>query len=192
VAKIQEVHPDTVITGNWSNDLLLLMKAAGDAGIKVRFGTTYLDQPGNIANAGEVALDSYIAHPFNVELADPATVKDYEAVTGHVPSFVEPGTVNGITLFTKALEAVDFGGGEIDANAIALALEKTSLETPVGTISVRVEDHQMIMPVVVSKVSKDVTYPVDGTDMGFKPVKVVPPEQAIYPVQDSCQMKRPS
>ena len=30
VAKIKDAAPDTVVTGNWSNDLLLLMKAAGD------------------------------------------------------------------------------------------------------------------------------------------------------------------
>ncbi len=192
VVKIQNAKPDTVITGNWSNDLLLLMKAAGDAGLKVRFGTAFLDQVGNIANAGEVALGSYVAHPFNIELTDGAMAKDYQAVTGHLPVYVEPGTVNSITMFTKALEAVDFGGGDIDVNAIGLALEKVSLETPAGTLSMRAEDHQEIMPVVVSKVAKDVTYPVDGTDMGFKPVKVVPPEQALYPVQDSCKMKRPS
>ena len=33
VAKIRTSQPDTVMTGNWSNDLLLLMKAAGDAGL---------------------------------------------------------------------------------------------------------------------------------------------------------------
>jgi len=32
VAKIRAANPDTVITGNWSNDLLLLMKAASEAG----------------------------------------------------------------------------------------------------------------------------------------------------------------
>ena len=32
VAKIKEAGPDTVVTGNWSSDLLLLMKAAGRLG----------------------------------------------------------------------------------------------------------------------------------------------------------------
>ena len=53
VAKISASGADTVITGNWSNDLLLMMKASKAAGLKVRFGTVYLDQVGNIANAGE-------------------------------------------------------------------------------------------------------------------------------------------
>ncbi|MGE0700226.1 MAG: ABC transporter substrate-binding protein, partial [Hyphomicrobiaceae bacterium] len=42
VAKIKEANPDTVVTGNWSNDLLLIMKAAGDSGLKARFAAYWL------------------------------------------------------------------------------------------------------------------------------------------------------
>jgi branched-chain amino acid transport system substrate-binding protein len=192
VAKIQAAAPDTVITGNWSNDLLLLMKAVGDAGLDLRFGTAFLDQVGNLGNAGEVAMGNYVAHPYNIEVDGDTLAADYKAATGHVPVYVEPGAINGMTMVAKALESVDFGGGEIDTNTIALALEKVTLDTPIGQLSIRAEDHQTVMPVLVSAVSKDVTYPVDGTDMGFKPVKVVPADQVLYPVQDSCRMKRPS
>ncbi len=191
VAKIQAAKPDTVITGNWSNDLLLLMKAVGNAGLKVRFATAFLDQVGNVGNAGEVALGHYVAHPYNIELGDGRFAEEYRAATGHYPAYVEPGAVNGIRMFGEALKAVDFKGGAIDTNTIALALEETTLKTDVGTQSIRKEDHQVILPVVVSRVEKGVKYPVDGTDMGFKPVKVVPAEQALYPVQDSCKMRRP-
>lgn len=64
VAKIKEASPDTVVTGNWSNDLLLLMKAAGDTGLKVRFAAYWLDQPGNIANAGDTAIGHYAESSF--------------------------------------------------------------------------------------------------------------------------------
>lgn len=67
VAKISAVKADTAVTGNWSNDLLLLMKANKAAGLKTRFATTYLDQPGNLANAGDVALGHYVAQTFNAE-----------------------------------------------------------------------------------------------------------------------------
>ncbi|MEE3099614.1 MAG: ABC transporter substrate-binding protein, partial [Pseudomonadota bacterium] len=49
VADIEKSGAAAVMTGNWSNDLLLLVKAASDAGLKAKFGTTFLDQPGNIA-----------------------------------------------------------------------------------------------------------------------------------------------
>lgn len=191
VAKIKAAKPDTVCTGNWSNDLLLLMRAAGDVGLTTRFCTTFLDQVGNISNAGDVALGHYVAHPYNIELTDGVFAKDYEKVTGHLPVYVEPYTVNGLSMFVKALATVDFKGGAIDTNKIALALESASLKTEIGTQTMRKEDHQVIMPIVVSRVEKGVKYPVDGTAMGFKPVKVVPAEEAIYPVQSSCKMQRP-
>ncbi|WP_417672167.1 branched-chain amino acid ABC transporter substrate-binding protein [Roseibium sp.] len=191
VARIKAAGPDTVITGNWSNDLLLLMKAAGDAGLDVTFGTAYLDQPGNIANAGDTALGHYIANNYDNTAGDASFAEDYKAATGHYPLFVEPQTIFAIGALGQALEGVDFGGGDIDVSKIALSLEDVTYETPVGPITVRKEDHQTIRPVVVSKVVKDAKYPADDTSMGFEAVKVVPGDQAIYPVQDSCNMKRP-
>lgn len=191
VAKIQAAQPDTVMTGNWSNDLLLLMKAVGDAGMKARFATAFLDQPGNIGNAGSVALGHYVAHTFNVELAKGDFVERYQTFSGHVPTYIEPQAVNALRMLLTAAQSVDSGGGKIDASKIAEAMEKTALPTDIGTITFRKEDHQALLPVVVSKVAKDAKYPADGTDMGFKPLQVVQAEEIIYPVQASCRMQRP-
>ena len=35
-------------------------------------------------------------------------------------------------------------------------------------------------------------FKVDGTDMGFKPVKLIPGPEGVNAVQESCNMKRPS
>jgi branched-chain amino acid transport system substrate-binding protein len=191
VAKIKAADPDTVMTGNWSNDLLLLMKATGDAGLKVRFGTAFLDQPGNIANAGDTALGHYIANSYDNSAADGTFAEDYKAAQGHYPTFVEPQASFAALSLQQALSGLDFKGGDIDVTAIAEALENTTYESPVGPISVRKEDHQTIRPVVVSKAVKNPKYPADDTDMGFEAVAVVPGDQAIYAVQDSCDMKRP-
>jgi branched-chain amino acid transport system substrate-binding protein len=192
VAKIKAAAPDTVITANWSNDLLLLMKATGDAGLKVRFGTAFLDQPGNIANAGETALGHYIANNYDIAAGDEAFAEDYKKDVGHYPLFVEPQTIFAMKSLEQALSNVDFKGGDINVTEIAKALEDVTYESPVGPISVRKEDHQTIRPVVVSKVVKNPKYRADETDMGFEPVSVVPGSEAIYPVQDSCKMERPS
>src|SRR5690606_32452758 len=103
-----------------------------------------------------------------------------------------PQTVHAMQMLRAALEQVDFGGGEIDVSRIALALEDASIETPVGPISIRAEDHQAVLPVVVSKVVENPEHPADGTNLGFAVVKVNPGEDIMYPVQDSCSMDRPS
>lgn len=191
VARIKSKKPDSVITGNWSNDLLLLMKAVGDANLDVTFGTIFLDQPGNIANSASVAEGNYVANSGNIELLKPALPEAYKAATGHYPVFIEPGTLNGIGLFAKALKQVDFDGGDIDVNQIALAMEEVRFDNGLAEMYIRKDDHQAVMPIVISRVEKDVKYPVDGTDMGFKPVKTISAEDAIFPAQESCRMQRP-
>jgi branched-chain amino acid transport system substrate-binding protein len=195
VAKIAASNADTVMTGNWSNDLLLLMKASKAAGLKTRFGTVFLDQPGNLANAGDLAVGHYIAHIFNPEIggADAAAfVADYKAKTGHNPVSTEPQAVFGLAMVADALKRVKPENGALNVNAFAKALEATKIKTSMGEMSMRAEDHQLQFPIVVSTVAKDAKYKVDDTDMGFKPVKLFPAADAATPAQASCKMLRPS
>jgi branched-chain amino acid transport system substrate-binding protein len=197
VAKISASGADTVLTGNWSNDLLLLMKAAKASGLKAHFGTIYLDQPGNLTNAGELALGHFVAHTFNAEAggADGEKfVADYTAKMGHAPVFVEPQAVYGLEMVADALrrtKPVGGSGGTLDVNAFARAMETARIKTPMGEFSMRAADHQLQMPLVVSTVTKDARYKADGTDMGFKPVRVFDAEASAVPVQAACKMRRP-
>jgi branched-chain amino acid transport system substrate-binding protein len=194
VSKISASGADTVITGNWSNDLLLMMKAARASGLKARFATVFLDQPGNISNAGDVAVGNYVAHIFNAEASGAEGdrfVADYTAKIGHAPVFVEPQTVFGMEMVADALKRSKPVNGALDVNAFARTLEGTKLKTEGGEVSVRAADHQALMPMVVSVVAKDAKYKADGTALGFKPVKVFSGEEAATPVQASCKMQRP-
>ena len=195
VAKIAAAKADTVMTGNWSNDLLLLMKATKAAGLKARFGTIFLDQPGNIANAGDLALGHFIAHTFNPESGGAegeAFVADYKAKTGHAPSATEPQTVFGLAMVADALKRVKPEAGVLNVNTLAKAIETAKVKTPVGEMSMRAADHQALLPMVVSSVTKDAKYKADETDMGFKPVKLFTAMEAATPAQASCSMQRPA
>jgi len=195
IAKISASGADNVLTGNWSNDLLLMMKAAKAAGLKADFGTVFLDQPGNISNAGDTALGHFIAHVFNGEAggAEGARfVADYAARTGHHPVFVEPQAAFAIDMVADALRRTRPVAGALDVNAFARAMETARIRTPMGEMSMRAADHQVLLPLVVSTVAKDARYKVDGTDMGFKPIKVYSAEEAATPAQASCKMQRPA
>lgn len=191
VAKIQASSPDSVITGNWSNDLLLLIKAANDANLNVRFGTVFLDQPGSVASAGKSVEGSYVVQMSNLELLDDEVVESYRKATGHYPVYVEPGTVNAMTFLTKALATLDFDNGAIDIDALAAALETVSHDNGIGTMRIRKDDHQVVMPMVVSRARAGAKFPADDTNIGFVPIEVVAGEDAVQPVQDSCKMNRP-
>lgn len=194
VARIKASGAETVLTGNWSNDLLLLMKATRSAGLKVRFGTVFLDQPGNIGNAGDTALGHYISHAFSMENNEASKQFgiDYKDKTGHFPTFIEPQTVFGMQMLAEALKQTKIKDDKIDITELALAFEKVKIKTPMGPTSIRAADHQVMMPLVVSRVSKDALYKVDDTDMGFKLIKKFSAEEAINPVQSTCKMDRPT
>jgi branched-chain amino acid transport system substrate-binding protein len=194
VAKIKAANAETVITGNWSNDLLLLMKATQYGGLKVRFGTVFLDQVGNLANAGDTALGHYVVHMYNLEAAGADGAKfaeEYRAKTGHIPTYVEPSTVIGMMMVGEALKVTKPVDGKMNITEFAKNLEKAKVKTPLGEHSMRAGDHQIQAPFVVSKVTTDAKYKMDGTPMGFKPVRVLSAEEASAPLQASCKMQRP-
>ncbi|MBS0609427.1 MAG: branched-chain amino acid ABC transporter substrate-binding protein [Proteobacteria bacterium] len=195
VNKIVASKADTVLTGNWSNDLLLLMKASKAAGLNARFGTTFLDQPGNIANAGDVALGHYVVHAFNADANGKDSeqfAEDYKSKTGHYPVYVEGQTVFGLQMMASVLKGVKAESGKLNTNSFAKALESAKFKSPLGESEMRAADHQILLPIVVSKVGKDAKYKADNTDMGFRTIKLFGAQEAAAPVQDSCKMKRPS
>lgn len=193
VAKIKAANVDTVLTGNWSNDLLFLMKTTKSSGLKVRFGTLFLDQPGNLANAGDSAEGHFVSHPFNVEAnaAADAMGNDYKSKNGTFPVYIQPAVIFGIRFLGEALKKVKPEGGKLNVNALAKALEETKYLSPVGEWSMRSSDHQAQLPLVVSIVSPDARYKVDGTALGFKPIKVFTAAEISTPLQASCKMNRP-
>jgi branched-chain amino acid transport system substrate-binding protein len=195
VVQIKEANPDTVITGNWSSDLLLLMKAAGDSGLKVRFATYWMDQPGNVANAGATAIGHFNVSSFYPEANGEATQKfadDFKAKMGQYPVFIQGHTVHGIWGLGEALKKVKPApDGKLNVKQLAFAMETVTVNTSMGEVVMRKEDHQALLPLVVATVSRDAKYKVDGTDMGFKPIRLISGKDAASPVQSSCKMERP-
>lgn len=170
------------------------MKAANNAGLKVRFGGTNIDNVGVIGSAGEAALGAYQASPYNAEAggeAGKAFAEDYKAKTGHNPVFSATGAL-GVMMLGDALKTIKPSNGPIDIKQIAMAIEGEKYQTPLGEVSIRAADHQAIIPIAVSVVSKDAMYKADGTDMGLKLLKVVPGPDASVDADPACHMERPN
>ena len=195
VAKIKEAGPDTVVTGNWSNDLLLLMKAAGDSGLKARFLAYWIDQPGNIANAGDTAAGHYTQSTFFPDANGEKTAafaEDFKAKTGQYPLNVQGHVTHAMWGLGEALKALKAKPGDkLNVKALAFAMEKVSVDTSMGPIKMRPEDHQALVPLAIAVVSKDAKFKADNTDYGFKTIRLLTGEQAASPVQSSCKMERP-
>ncbi len=190
--RIKEANPDTVITGDWFTDLVLLIKASRESGLKAIYGTTYLDYPGVIGALGELAVGQYVATTSNPEFEDAAFVASFKARTGRNPTFGgDLHFINMFNLLGSALSKLSVKGGPVDIKKIALALENASIKSKLGSVSIRKDDHQAVLPILVSVVKKGVKYPADGSSVGFEPVNVIPGEDTLYPVQPACKLGRP-
>jgi branched-chain amino acid transport system substrate-binding protein len=192
VAKIKASGAQSVVTGNYNRDLNLLIKAAVDNGLDVRFDT-YLAHliggPTAIGTAGEHRLSSIMEFGPNVpvELNKPGA----EAITNgwrasHDTDFSE---VPFITMFDLLAKAID-KAGSTDALKVALALEDMKATDIVDApVQMRKEDHQLLMPYYAATFTRDVKYDAEKTGLGWKTDFIATTEDLTLPTV--CKMKRP-
>lgn len=193
VAKIKASGAQSVITGNYNRDLNLLIKAAVDEGLNVRFDT-YLAHliggPTAIGAAGEHRLSTITEFDPNV----PAELKkpDAEAFTSgwrkdHETDFSE---VPFLTMFQMLAKAID-KAGSTDTMKVALALEDMTSTDMVGfPVKMRKEDHQLLMPYYAASFSRDVKYDSEKTGLGWKTDFIATTDDLTLPT--TCKMKRPA
>jgi len=192
VAKIKASGAQSVITGNYNRDLNLLIKAAVDNGLDVRFDT-YLAHliggPTAIGAAGENRLSSVVEfHPnVPVELGKPdaeAFVNGWRA--NHDTDFSE---IPFLTMFQMLATAIN-KAGSTDALKVSQALEDMKATDLVGMpVQMRKEDHQLLMPYYASVFTKGVKYDSEKTGLGWKTDFIATTDDLTLPTM--CKMKRP-
>ena len=207
IAKLRASRADAVITGNWGNDLALLVKAAREQGFGGKFYTFYgnsLDAPAAIGEAGVgrvVAVADW--HPNAGSAAAPAerlphadaSASDayYAAFRARFPRSRDDYALARIDVMIEMLaDAVGKAGGT-DAVAVAKALEGMKYDNGFARAWMRADDHQLIQPLYVIEMDKagerGVRFDNEGSGYGFRTVLALPPEKT-EPANE-CRMKRP-
>jgi branched-chain amino acid transport system substrate-binding protein len=189
VAKIKASGADTVITGNWSNDMLLLIKAGKDAGLKVTWYTYYagaLGAPSAIGKDGIGTVKQITEYHKNAlpEL-DPDEAAFLKRFTGKDDEFAYYRLMTAFDLFTLAAKNAKSN----DPVKVAKALEGLKLNTTVGEVEMRADNHQILMPMFVSTMSDKVKYDVEKSGVGFKTDFKIDAKDTALPT--TCKMQRP-
>jgi branched-chain amino acid transport system substrate-binding protein len=193
VARIAASGADTVITGNWGNDLTLLVKAARDAGLKARFFTFYGNSLGAPGAMGEAGVGRVVAvaewHP---NLGGAKSDAFYKAFRARYPAPADDYPLLRDQMMVDMLAAAVERAGTIEASAVARALEGASLDNGFHRITLRAEDHQAIQPLVVTQMERAGTpgtpFDIEGSGYGFRTLKVIPAAQTALPT--TCKMTR--
>ncbi len=193
IANIRQSGADSVITGNWGQDMTLLLKAAGDAGYNLRyFNHSAGSVPGTVLAVSQAKTGqlTWVAewHPgqAGTPRAD-ALAKAYKAKTGK--DFLAPR----IDLTPRMLAAAINKAGSTDSVKVAYALEDLSFDSVVGPVRMRAEDHQLLLPQVVNTIApvdgKTVRTGWEGTDYGFRTDAVYTGNELAQGTE--CRMVRP-
>jgi branched-chain amino acid transport system substrate-binding protein len=194
-SKIKASGAQAVITGNWGNDLSLLVKAAKDVGFEGKFYTFYgnaLGAPAAIGDAGVGKVLAVAEWMPNVPGAD--SLKLYQSFKQRFDKPSEDYLHLRMQLMIEALAQAIEKAGKSDPMAVAFQLEKADVSLGGQRGKMRAQDHQFQQPLVVAMMAKqgtpEVSFDVEGSGYGFRVVKQFKASEVELP--STCKMNRPN
>src|SRR3954470_15340869 len=189
VAKIKQSGADTIVTGNWGQDLTLLVKTLNDSGLKIPMYTYYAGVTGTptaLAAGGdsEVYVVAYGHANHTGELGQMGA--DFHKKFND--DYYTYATYNGINLLSGAIAKAQ----STNPVKVAKAMEGLTVKSFGGDVTMRASDHQLQQTMYITKwqKAKKGEYSVENTGYTFVPIKQLDPYVSSTPT--SCQMKRPS
>lgn len=199
VEKIKASGADTVITGNWGNDLTQLVRAAREAGLGANFYTFYGNGLGAPAAIGEAGVGRVRAvaewHPN----AGPESMEQvYLAFRRRYPDprndYFQARTVVMLEMLARAIERAGSDEPLAVARALSGMIYGPADGNPLGSTVMRADDHQLIGPLVVSVMQRQgsagVPFDVEGSGFGFRSELAVRPAASARPT--TCRMVWPA
>jgi branched-chain amino acid transport system substrate-binding protein len=192
--KIKASGAQAVLTGNFGNDLTLLVKAARDIGFEGKFYTFYgnaLGVPGVLGEAGVgkvVAVAEWFAN-----VPGESAQAFYRSFRQRFPRPQDDYVHMRMQLMMEALAQSIEKAGSLQAEAVAQQLERAQVALAGHTGSMRAADHQFQQPLRVVLMDRQgtpgVAFDSEGSGYGFRVIKTLQAEQAEQP--HSCKMQRP-
>ena len=191
IAKIRASGADSVLTGNWGPDLVLLMRASHDSGLPTRYYTLTAHFTGTPTAIGEAGAEKLInVSPWHPNIADGRLDQYY---VGYKRQYKEEWNMlpekNAVEMWAKAVNAT----GSLDPITVAKILENMRYDAGTGTMWMRAEDHQLMLPQYVYMFGKagqqGIKHDVENTGFGWRTEARIESEAIVPPVK--CQMEQP-
>jgi branched-chain amino acid transport system substrate-binding protein len=195
--KIKASGAQAVLTGNFGNDLTLLIKAAKEVGFDGKFYTFYGNALGAPAAIGEAGIGKVVAVADwlpNVPTA--ASEAFYKSFKTRFPNPADDYVHMRMQLMMEALaQSVDKAAlsnktGAIDLIAVQAELSLANVTFSGQTGVMRAADHQFQQTLVVGMMDRlgapGVKFDVEGSGYGFRVIKQISAKAAELPT--TCKM----
>ncbi len=193
IAKIKASGADAVITGNWGNDLTLMVKAAREGGLRAKFYTFYGNGLGAPAAMGDAGVGRVLAvaewHP---NVGGAASDAFYQEFRARYPEPKDDYVHLRMQMMVEMLARAITQAGSTDAVKVARALEHMRYVNDFHEATVRSDDHQVLQPLYVSVMERQggaVRFDNEGSGYGFRTVRKLKAAQTTLPT--TCRMERP-
>ena len=191
--KIKHSGAQAVITGNWGNDLTLLVKAAREVGFDGMFYTFYGNALGAPAALGDAGVGKVVAvADWLPNTPGAASEQFYQGFRQRFPKPEDDYAHLRMQMMVKALATAMEKAGSTDAVAVARSLEKVQVELAGRKAHMRAADHQFQQPLAVGVMERQgtpgVKFDVEGSGYGFRVVRDITAAQAEQPT--TCEMQR--
>lgn len=194
VNKIKASGAQAVITGNWGNDLSLLIKAAKEIGYEGKFFTFYGNALGAPAAIGDAGVGRVIAvADWLPNAPGNASEQFYQSFRQRFPNPVDDYVHMRMQMMIESLVQAIEAAGSTEAASIASRLENADVSFAGQRASMRAADHQVQQNLLVGVMDRQgtpgVKFDVEGSGFGFRVVKTITAARAEQP--SSCKMARP-
>jgi branched-chain amino acid transport system substrate-binding protein len=194
IAKIKASGAQAVITGNFGNDLTLLVKSARELGFDGRFYTFYGNALGAPAAIGESGIGRVMAvADWLPNVPGPQSEAFYQAFRQRFTQPADDYVHLRMQLMVEALVQAIEQAGTLQPVAVAKQLEQARVTLAGQTGTMRASDHQFQQPLVVGVMERQgnagVKFDVEGSGFGFRVVKTLTAAEAELPTR--CNMQRP-
>ena len=192
--KIKSSGAQAVLTGNWGNDLTLLIKAAREVGYDGKFYTFYGNALGVPAALGDAGVGKVIAvADWFPNTPGAASENFYQSFRQRFPRPQDDYVHMRMQLMVETLAQSLEKAGSSEAGAVAAQMEKAAVNFSGFKGAMRAADHQFQQPLAVALMGKQgtpgVKFDVEGSSYGFRVIKAISAQRAEQPT--SCQMVRP-
>ena len=192
--KIKSSGAQAVLTGNWGNDLTLLIKAAREVGYEGKFYTFYGNALGVPAALGDAGVGKVIAvADWFPNAPGAASETFYQSFRQRFPKPQDDYVHMRMQLMIETLAQSLEKAGALDAASVAAQMERATVNFSGFKGAMRAADHQFQQPLAVAMMGKQgtpgVKFDVEGSGYGFRVIKTISAQRAEQPT--SCKMARP-
>ena len=191
--KIKTSGAQAVVTGNWGNDLTLLVKAARDVGYEGSFYTFYGNALGAPAAIGDAGIGKVVAvADWLPNVPGAQSEAFYQSFRTRFPKPQDDYVHMRMQLMVEALAQSIERAGSTDVVAVARQMESANVQLAGQGGTMRAADHQfqqaLALGVMDKKGAPGVKFDVEGSGYGFRVVRQIAAAKAQQP--HSCQMQR--